>query len=125
MNKTIAMYLRCMTDDRPRTWLDWLPWAEFCYNTAYHLALQTTPFQVVYGRLPPVVLPYQPERRARTPSTPCWRTEMPSSPTSAHDSSKLRNTPDVIMTHTTATCRSLQAIGHGCGFSIDRRSRSY
>jgi len=36
VNKTIAMYLRCITGDRPRAWLDWLPWAEFCYNTSYH-----------------------------------------------------------------------------------------
>lgn len=32
-NKIIAMYLRCLTGDRPRNWLEWLPWAEFCYNT--------------------------------------------------------------------------------------------
>jgi hypothetical protein len=60
VNKTITMYLRCLTGDRPRDWLDWLPWAEFCYNTAYHTALQTTPFQVVYGRPPPDLLPYVP-----------------------------------------------------------------
>lgn len=58
VNKTIAMYLRCITDDRPCAWLDWLPWAEYCYNTAYHSALRTTPFQVVYGRSPPALLPY-------------------------------------------------------------------
>ena len=60
VNKAITMYLRCLTGDRPRDWLDWLPWAEFCYNTAYHTALQTTPFQVVYGRPPPDLLPYVP-----------------------------------------------------------------
>ena len=52
------MYLRCITGDRPRAWLDWLPWAEYCYNTAYHSALRTTPFQVIYGRPPPVLLQY-------------------------------------------------------------------
>lgn len=25
VNKTIAMYLLCITGDRPRSWLDWLP----------------------------------------------------------------------------------------------------
>ena len=60
VNKAITMYLRCLTGDRPRDWLDWLPWVEFCYNTAYHTALQTTPFQVVYGRPPPDLLPYVP-----------------------------------------------------------------
>jgi len=62
VNKTIAMYLRCLTGDRPHDWLDWLPWAEFCYNTAYHSALRTSPFTVVYGRAPPDMLPYVPGR---------------------------------------------------------------
>jgi transposase InsO family protein len=59
VNKTIAMYLRCITGDRPRAWLDWLPWAEYCYNTSFHSALRTTPFQVVYGRPPPPLIPYE------------------------------------------------------------------
>ena len=54
------MYLRCITGDRPRAWLEWLPWAEYCYNTAFHSALRSTPFQVVYGRSPPALLPYEP-----------------------------------------------------------------
>lgn len=52
------MYLRCVTGDFPRTWLDWLPWAEFCYNTSYHSALKVTPFEVVYGQPPSVLIPY-------------------------------------------------------------------
>jgi transposase InsO family protein len=60
VNNTIAMYLRCITGDRSRAWLEWLPWAEYCYNTAFHSALQTTPFQVVYGRPPPALIPYEP-----------------------------------------------------------------
>jgi transposase InsO family protein len=60
INKTISMYLRCITGDRPRAWLDWLPWAEYVYNTAYHSALRTSPFQVVYGRPPPDLLPNTP-----------------------------------------------------------------
>jgi hypothetical protein len=35
VNKIISMYLRCHTDDRPRHWLIWLPWVEFCYNTSF------------------------------------------------------------------------------------------
>ena len=50
VNKIIAMYLRCLTGDRPRAWVDWLAWAEYCYNTSYHSALRATPFEVVYGR---------------------------------------------------------------------------
>jgi len=70
VNKTIAMYLRCITGDRPRDWLDWLLWVEYCYNTAFHSALRTTPFTVVYGRPPPALLPMRWAPRARTPSTP-------------------------------------------------------
>ena len=57
-NKVIAMYLCCVTGDQPRTWVDWLSWAEYCYNTSFHTALRTTPFEVVYGRPPPLLLPY-------------------------------------------------------------------
>ncbi|WVZ49645.1 hypothetical protein U9M48_000985 [Paspalum notatum var. saurae] len=67
VNKAITMYLRCLTGDRPRAWVDWLPWAEYCYNTAFHSALRTTPFQVVYGRSPPPLLPYTPGTAATTP----------------------------------------------------------
>ncbi|KAJ1259397.1 hypothetical protein BS78_10G151700 [Paspalum vaginatum] len=54
------MYLRCLAGDRPRSWLQWLPWAEFCYNTSYQSSLRTTPFRVVYGRDPPSLVQYQP-----------------------------------------------------------------
>jgi hypothetical protein len=59
-NKVIVMYLRCLTGDRPRQWLRWLPWAEYIYNTAYQSALKTTPFAVVYGRDPPTIRSYEP-----------------------------------------------------------------
>lgn len=42
MNR-IIMYLRCLAGDRPRFWLQWLPWAEYCFNTSYQSALCTTP----------------------------------------------------------------------------------
>lgn len=55
VNNTIVMYLRCITSNRPRAWVEWLPWSKYCYNTTYHSTLQTTPFQVVYGRDPPLL----------------------------------------------------------------------
>ena len=58
MNKTIAMYLRCITGDRPHAWLEWLAWVEYCYNTSYQSALRTTRFQVVDGWPPPASIPY-------------------------------------------------------------------
>ncbi|WVZ89350.1 hypothetical protein U9M48_035770 [Paspalum notatum var. saurae] len=59
-NCIIGVYLRCLAGDRPRSWLKWLPWAEYCYNTAYQTALKTTPFRVVFGRDPPALMSYQP-----------------------------------------------------------------
>lgn len=49
------MYLRCLTGDQPRQWVPWLPWVEYCFNTAFQTSHRTTPFQVVYGR-PPLAL---------------------------------------------------------------------
>jgi len=54
------MYLRCLTGDRPRYWFEWLPWAEFCYNSSYQQSLKTSPFEVVYGRPPPSIRSYAP-----------------------------------------------------------------
>jgi hypothetical protein len=59
-NKVIVMYLCCLTGDRPRQWLRWLPWAEYIYNTAFQSALKTMPFQIVYGRDPPSIRSYEP-----------------------------------------------------------------
>jgi hypothetical protein len=59
-NKIIAMYLRCLTGDRPRQWVEWLPWAEFCYNSSYQQSIKTSPFELVYGRPPPSIRSYVP-----------------------------------------------------------------
>ena len=58
VNRTIEMYLRCFTSEKPRRWLDWLSWGEYCYNTSYHSSLKATSFKVVYGRQPPRLLSY-------------------------------------------------------------------
>jgi hypothetical protein len=60
MNKIITMYLCCLTGDRPREWLHWLPWAEYCYNTLFQSSLRTSLVCVVYGRDPPTVRSYSP-----------------------------------------------------------------
>jgi hypothetical protein len=52
------MYLRCLADDRPCSWLQWLSWAKYCFNTSYYSALRATPFEVVYGQPPPTLLSY-------------------------------------------------------------------
>jgi hypothetical protein len=58
--RIIVMYLRCLAGDHPCSWLQWLPWAEFCYNTSFQSALRATPFEVVYGRPPPPLVSYMP-----------------------------------------------------------------
>ena len=58
VNRTIEMYLRCFTSDQPKKWVNWLAWAEYCYNTSFHTALKATPFEIVYGRAPPKLIDY-------------------------------------------------------------------
>jgi transposase InsO family protein len=58
VNKTIGMYLRCMTGAHPRNWITWLPWAEFVYNSSFHTTLKETPLKLVYGWDPPTFRSY-------------------------------------------------------------------
>ncbi|RVX07116.1 Transposon Ty3-I Gag-Pol polyprotein [Vitis vinifera] len=60
VNRTLEMYLRCFTSSRPKEWVQWVPWAEFCCNTSLHASTRKTPFEVVYGREPPNLLSYVP-----------------------------------------------------------------
>ncbi|RVW82993.1 Retrovirus-related Pol polyprotein from transposon 17.6 [Vitis vinifera] len=57
VNRTLEMYLRCFTSSRPKEWVQWVPWAELCYNTSLHASTRKTPFEVVYGREPPNCFP--------------------------------------------------------------------
>ena len=36
--------------------VQWLPWAEYCYNTATHSSINISPFQALYGRTPPSLI---------------------------------------------------------------------
>ncbi|GMI86825.1 hypothetical protein HRI_002351800 [Hibiscus trionum] len=47
-----------MTGEKPREWGEWLHLAEWWYNTSYHVSIQTTPYQALYGQEPPVHVPY-------------------------------------------------------------------
>ena len=60
VNRCLATYLRCMVSDKPKDWARWLPLAEWWYNTTFHSAINTTPYEVVYGQKAPVHLPYLP-----------------------------------------------------------------
>ena len=36
VNRGLETYLRCMTGERPKEWVLWLPWAEWWYNSNWH-----------------------------------------------------------------------------------------
>ncbi|GJT85576.1 retrotransposable element Tf2 [Tanacetum coccineum] len=58
VNKCLETYLRCMTGEKPRDWTKWISLAEYWYNTNFHTAIGTTPYEVVYGQTPPLHIPY-------------------------------------------------------------------
>jgi hypothetical protein len=45
-------FLRCFVHSCPRKWKQWLPAAEFWYNTSMHSALGRSPFEALYGCTP-------------------------------------------------------------------------
>jgi hypothetical protein len=50
-NRILGICLCCLAGDRPTSWLRWLPWKEYCYNTSYQTVLQTTPFRSSTGAI--------------------------------------------------------------------------
>ena len=48
----LEAYLRCFVHSCPKKWYEWLPLAEYWYNTTYHSALGRTPFEALYGHPP-------------------------------------------------------------------------
>lgn len=58
VNRCLEAYLRCFCSERPKEWEAWLSWAEYCYNTTYHSSIGMSPFQAVYGRVPPPLMFY-------------------------------------------------------------------
>ncbi|KAL4028780.1 hypothetical protein IC575_011991 [Cucumis melo] len=57
-NKSVETYLRCFYGERPHEWSQWIHWTKYWYNTTYHSSIEITPFQAVYGCLPPPLVYY-------------------------------------------------------------------
>ncbi|KAK9683131.1 hypothetical protein RND81_10G118900 [Saponaria officinalis] len=58
VNRCLEAYLRCMTGENPKEWARWIPLAEWWYNTNYHSAAHTSPYEIVYGQSPALHIPY-------------------------------------------------------------------
>ena len=58
VNRGVAIYLLCFCGEKLKEWVKWIPWAKYWYNTTYQRSLGITPFQAVYGRLPPPLIYY-------------------------------------------------------------------
>lgn len=52
LNQCLETYLRCMVQSCPIKWAQWIPLAEFWYNSTYHSAHGLSPFQALYGHQP-------------------------------------------------------------------------
>jgi hypothetical protein len=52
VNQCLETFLRCFVNATPKQWFHWLHLAEFWYNTSWHSALASSPFQVLYGHAP-------------------------------------------------------------------------
>lgn len=58
MNRTVEQYLRAFVHAKPSQWVALLPWDEYHYNTSVHTASGLSPFQVMFGKLPPSIPSY-------------------------------------------------------------------
>ncbi|KAL4183718.1 hypothetical protein AMTRI_Chr11g99680 [Amborella trichopoda] len=47
VNRTIEMYFRCFTSNKPRNWARWMIWVEYYYNTSVHTSTKKTHYEIV------------------------------------------------------------------------------
>jgi len=58
VNKCLETYLRCFTSEKQHLWVKRLPLAEWWYKTNYHATTKMTPYEALYGQLPPYPTSY-------------------------------------------------------------------
>ena len=58
VNRSLQTYLRCMILEKPKEWANWIPLAEWWYNTSYHSSTHIIPYEIVYGQLAPTHISY-------------------------------------------------------------------
>lgn len=71
VNQCIETYLRCMCSRFPKKWSEWIPLAEWWYNTTYHSTIKRSPFEALYGYSPPQ-LGYGPHLMAKNVGIEDW-----------------------------------------------------
>nr|GEW01420.1 hypothetical protein [Tanacetum cinerariifolium] len=60
VNRCLECYLKCMTREKPKEWVKWLPLVDYWYNTNFHTSIKTTPFEAVFGQPPSSPILYCP-----------------------------------------------------------------
>ena len=60
VNKSLEHYLRAFATDKPSLWVEWLPLAEYWFNNNYHTFTKLSPFEALYGYLPPRLIEFVP-----------------------------------------------------------------
>jgi hypothetical protein len=66
VNQCLEQYLRCMTFSAPKKWVDWLPSAEWWYNSSYHSSIKMSPFEALYEYSPPLLTQLIPQAEMTT-----------------------------------------------------------
>ncbi|KAH7526809.1 hypothetical protein JRO89_XSUnG0053200 [Xanthoceras sorbifolium] len=59
VNRTLEQYLRCYCHSEQGRWKEYIPWAEYWYNTTHHAAINMSPFEMMYGCAPPGLRTYE------------------------------------------------------------------
>jgi len=58
LNRVLEQYLRSFVHTKPNTWHQFLPLAEWSFNTAAHSSTGLSPFEIIYGKTPPSIPNY-------------------------------------------------------------------